>query len=277
MNIDRFIYDINLVFTLTAKDIYESCSVINNGRKRKIDYKNCITLYDLVNTFNQVYIKYLEDQDRIMECIRVYGKEVYYAYHSIDEKEDFCLLSLDAVEPYSNILEGDMAYIYLIKDNGEYRVSANNGLNRFNKDYKSNEIEIDIEEIKRLLDLIIKHDLFLESYRDLRSKFVFGNGTSVLFTDINGDINDRLNIMKLTFGNAYFNSTDYVEVIFRLGEELEISYEESKVTIDDEEVIDINRKIEIINRLISEIYINCDKLNNLYLNRDNEYTLRKKD
>ena len=36
MDLSCFVYDFNLVTTNTAKDVYESCSIINKGRKEKI-------------------------------------------------------------------------------------------------------------------------------------------------------------------------------------------------------------------------------------------------
>lgn len=147
----------------------------------------------------------------------------------------------------------------------------------FDKQYKSTRVDLDECSIISCLDFVKKHNLFLEGLRDLEEKFVFGNGTSVLFTKIDGDMFDKLSTFTLTFGNSYMNSTDYIEVKFRLGESLEIIYDESKVTMDDEEILDSEIKKKIINELISEIYINCDKLNGLYKQDNQEHILRKKE
>lgn len=277
MDLTSFIYDFNLVTTLTAKDVYERCDVINNGREKKIDYQNCITLYDLVETFNEAYKKFLEDKDEFKRCLDMYGEDVIYAYHSISKKEDFTFLCLDVLRPFTNVFDEKRAVVYLFKDKGEYKANATNDLNMFDKNYKNRRIDISEEDIKACLDIVEEHNLFLESLKDLKNKFVFGNGTTVVFTKIDGDMFDGLNTFTLTFGNAYFNTTDMIEIKIRLGETLEVLYDESKVTMDDEDIVELNEKVKIINELLSEIYINREKLVGLHKQVDEVNSLRKKD
>lgn len=275
MDLSTFIYDFNLVTTLTVKDIYEICSAINNGRKTKINYQNCISLYDLVEIFNKSYMKYMEDKDNLKNILSQLGKEIRYCHHTVSD--DFTSICLEVMETYPNIFSEKYSIVYFVNNDGNYYVSANNGKRMFDKQYKSTIVDLDECSIMSCLDLVKKHNLFLESLRDLEEKFVFGNGTSVLFTKIDGDMFDKLSTFTLTFGNSYMNSTDYIEVKFRLGESLEIVYDESKVTMNDEEILDSEIKKKIINELISEIYINCDKLNGLYKQDNPEHILRKKD
>lgn len=275
MNLNAFIYDFNLVTTGTVKDIYDSCFVINNGRKKKIDYQNCISLYDLIYIFNLAYIKYLEDKDSIKNILSQLGDDIRYCFHSVSK--DFNSLCLEVLKTYPNIFEEEYSIINFINSNDLYYVMANNGRRLFDKKYKSERVDLDSESISTCIDFVKKHNLLLECYRDLGNKFVFGNGTTVLFTKIDGDILDDLSTITLAFGNSYMNSTDYIEVKFKLGKKLEILYSESKVTMADEEVIDPNLKKNIINELISEIYINIDKLNGLFKQDKEEFVLRKKD
>lgn len=275
MDLSTFIYDFNLVTTLTVRDIYESCSAINNGRKIKINYQNCISLYGLVEIFNKSYMKYIEDKDNLKNILSQLGKEIRYCHHSVSD--DFTSICLEVFETYPNIFSEKYSIIYFVNNDGNYYVSANNGRRMFDKQYKSTRVDLDECSIISCLDFVKKHNLFLEGLRDLEEKFVFGNGTSVLFTKIDGDMFDKLSTFTLTFGNSYMNSTDYIEVKFRLGESLEIIYDESKVTMDDEEILDSEIKKKIINELISEIYINCDKLNGLYKQDNQEHILRKKE
>lgn len=275
MDLSTFIYDFNLVTTLTVRDIYECCSAINNGRKIKINYQNCISLYGLVEIFNKSYMKYIEDKDNFKNILSQLGKEIRYCHHSVSD--DFTSIYLEVFETYPNIFSEKYSIIYFVNNDGNYYVSANNGRRMFDKQYKSTRVDLDECSIISCLDFVKKHNLFLEGLRDLEEKFVFGNGTSVLFTKIDGDMFDKLSTFTLTFGNSYMNSTDYIEVKFRLGESLEIIYDESKVTMDDEEILDSEIKKKIINELISEIYINCDKLNGLYKQDNQEHILRKKE
>lgn len=236
MDLSNFIYDFNLVTTLTVRDIYESCSAINNGRKIKINYQNCISLYGLVEIFNKSYMKYIEDKDNFKNILSQLGKEIRYCHHSVSD--DFTSICLEVFETYPNIFSEKYSIVYFVNNDGNYYVSANNGRRMFDKQYKSTRVDLDECSIISCLDFAKKHNLFLEGLRDLEEKFVFGNGTSVLFTKIDGDMFDKLSTFTLTFGNSYMNSTDYIEVKFRLGESLEIIYDESKVTMDDEEILD---------------------------------------
>ncbi len=275
MNLRTFIYDFNLVTTLTVKDIYERCSAINGGRSTKINYRNCVSLYDLVETFNKSYMKYMEDNDNFKNILCQLGKEVRYCYHTMND--NFTAICLEVIEPSINIFDEKYSVIYFVNDCENYYVSANNGKRIFDNQYKSTRVNLDENSIISCLDFVKKNNLFLESLKDLEEKFVFGNGTTVLFTKIDGDMFDKLSTFTLTFGNSYMNSTDYIEVKFKLGERLEIIYDESKVTMDDKEVLDNVIKKEVINELISGIYINCDKLNGLYKQDETEHILRKKD
>lgn len=275
MDLSTFIYDFNLATTLTVNDIYERCSVINNGRSKKIDYHNSISLYDLVEMFNKSYMKYMEDKDTLKNLLSQLGKEIKYCHHIVND--DFTSICLEVIGTCPDIFSEEYSIVYFVNNFGNCYVSSNNVRRMFDEQYKSISVDLDETLIISCLDLVKKHNLFLESLRDLEEKFVFGNGTTVLFTKIEGDMFDKLTTFTLTFGNSYMNSTDYIEIKFRLGENLEVVYDESKVSMDDEEILDSETKKSIINELISEIYINCDKLNRLYKQDTPEHILRKKD
>ena len=65
MDLEGFIYEFNLVSTLTVKDVYEWACVLNNNTCKDIDYSNSISLYHLVESFYKLYILYKIDYDKL--------------------------------------------------------------------------------------------------------------------------------------------------------------------------------------------------------------------
>lgn len=275
MGLSRFIYDFNLFSTLTVADIYEGCSIINNGRVKEIDYGNCVSLYDVVERFNKSYLDFLKGSCQFREIISSLGEDVSYASHSVSD--DFISLCLDVSKPCSDIFDEAYAEVYLVNNCGNCYAFANNGRRRFDEGYKCNSVNVDSDSIGICLDIVKNNNLFLGAYRDLKNKFVFGNGTTVIFSKIEGELLDGLTTFTLTFGNSYMNSTDFIEVKFRLGENLEILYDESKVELGDEEITDMDKKREVIKELLSGIYVNSDKLNGLYKDSDSAKVYMKEE
>lgn len=276
MELTTFIYDFNLATTMTAKDVYERCQIINSGREREIDFKTSVSLYDMVDRFNTAYLAYTLESDEFKNILKSLGKEVIYGYHSISE--GFAWLILDVFDPSFEAFEGRQAIVNFINRNGdEYFVNTDNGERRFSKDFRSKGVDIEEERIKTCLDIVRCHNFFLEGFRELRNKFIFGNGTTVVFSKIDGDVLGELSTFTLTFGNSYMNSSDFIEVKFRLGEKLRILYGSSKVTLDDEEIKEKNEKKRIIDELLNGIYVNSDKLCSLYKVNLQEKILGKRD
>ena len=275
MDLSRFIYDFNLFSTQTVADIYEGCSIINNGRAKEINYGNCVSLYDVVERFNKSYLDFLKDSCQFREIIGSLGEDVSYALHSASD--DFISLCLDVSKPRFDIFDDEYAVVYFVNKCGNFYAFANNGRRIFDEGYKCNTANVDSDSVCNCLNVVKNNNLFLEAYKDLKSKFIFGNGTTVIFSKIGGSLLGELSTFTLTFGNSYMNSTDFIEVKFRLGESLEILYDESKVEIGDEEITDMDKKRKIIKELLSSIYVNSDKLNGLYKNNDSEKVYMKED
>ena len=112
------------------------------------------------------------------------------------------------------------------------------------------------------MDFVQKYNLFLESYYDLKNKFIYGDGTTVLFSRINGEIFDELKTFELSFGNVYFNSKDNINVIFNLGKNFSIDYDVSKVVLEQEEVKE--DKKESIDKLVNNLFVDSMRLTPMY-------------
>lgn len=274
MDLTNFIYDFNLSTTGTIKDVYEYCHVVNNGRKTQIDYTGSVSLYDVVDMFNNVYIAFLLDMGEFKNIISNLGREVIYGYHSISD--DFAFLALDVVNPHTNVFDGKDAIVNFISRNNEVYAMADNGKKLFDKGYRSKRVDISSESVQKCLSIVEKHHLFLESYENLRNKFIFGNGTTVIFSKIDGDIMKELSTFTISFGNSYMNTYDFIEVKIKLGDELIILYDESKVEIRSEEINDSEGKKKIIDKLLRSIFVNSDNLCSLYKLKESEKSLRKR-
>ncbi len=276
MDLTNFIYDFNLVTTLTVKDPYEVCTVINNGRKRDINYDDSVSLYDIVNKFNTAYLAYDLESEQLLDILKTLGREVLYGYHSISG--DFALLILEVIAPsFETFKDGNTIVNFVRRDGDDYFANVDNGKKRFSREFKSKGMDIEREKIKECLDIVRNNDLFLECFRELRNKFIFGNGTTVLFSKIDGEVFDKLSTFTLSFGNGYLNSNDFIEVKFKLGEKLRILYGSSKVTLDDEDIKNKEEKKRIIDELLDGLYMNCEYLCGLYRIKESEKALRKKD
>lgn len=275
MDLKDFIYDFNLVSTLTINDVCESCSVINNGRNRDINYQDCISLFEIVSMFNEEYLKYINDQKELKKIVSLLGRNVVYGNHGVSG--DFTFLLLGVYNPNQDVFDEDYGEVYIANKKDEYFVSVNNGRKWSDPKYKYKIASFNVDIIKRCLDIVSRNNLLLEGYRDLANKFVLGNGTTVVFTKIDGDVLDKLDTFTITFGNSFMNSSDYIEVKFKLGKTLEILYGDSRVVMHDKEINDLDRKKNIINELLSGIYVNSNKLSELYRCKDSEKVLVKEE
>ncbi len=262
MDLTNFIYDFNLATTCTTKDVKEECQIINEGRNVVINYDNCVSLYDIVERFNNSLLEFGKDKKEFKKILSSLGEKVVYGFHTVSD--EFTCLSLDVYNPAPEVFDESRAIVKFIDNDGTCYASANNGRNVFDQKYKSNSVQIDEEDVEACLGIVNKHDLFLESFRELQNKFVFGNGTTVVFTKIDDDILGKVTTFTLTFGNAYMNTSDFLEVKIRLGEHLEVLYGKSGVLMQDEEIKDIAEKKKIIDELLRGFYVNSDKLCVLY-------------
>ena len=83
MNLEKFIYEFNLASTMVAKDNVGWAYILNNKINKEIDYENSISFYNLVDSFNKLYLKFKNDYDKLdkwnlgkyIQVLDVYSKE----------------------------------------------------------------------------------------------------------------------------------------------------------------------------------------------------------
>ena len=70
MNFEKFIKEFNLVTTLTITDRKEFCRV--NPKFKETDYSNSINFYQLVESFNKLYLEFEKDYKEIKQGLGEY-------------------------------------------------------------------------------------------------------------------------------------------------------------------------------------------------------------
>ena len=277
MDIKRFLYDFNLASTKTTTSIEEQCIAVNSGCKLPINFENSTSFYDLVTQFNQAYQEFLPTLDVLKQILKKFGANTRYGY-SHQYENDQLSLAFEVINPYPSIFPEDWAAIYITKNGENIRAVASNNLPYADKRSKTIEVtSIEEEDLKTLMDIMGHHHLIVEAFAKFKNEFLFGNGTNVIFTKVEGEVFDKLKTFNLTFGNQFFNTTDYIEMKFRLGVPLEILYDESKIILHDQEITDKQEKIQLINEMHQEIYVNNSILPPLYDSKEEIKKLRKKE
>ena len=158
--------------------------------------KDTISLYDVVNFFNEEYISFYDDLKKLesMDCL-----DIVFDKYFIDlkgrETLKFFVYDLDGYE--------DKMYLYFKKDAFFYRAFINNGLpptdpRRILKNLPRNE-----ELVKGYLQLAKKYKQLLEAYKKLEICTIVEDDIIRIKTIISGEIFKQLN--SFSFYTSYYN------------------------------------------------------------------------
>lgn len=258
MDLEKFIYAFNLVTTLTVIDRSELRYLINKNISKEIDCSNSINFYQLVELFNKQYLHFKKDYEKLEKID--FGE--YIQFFNFVKTETSRYLGIYISSPNNDICDKGDTILYLLEENSAICSYITNDINPFDKDYYWEKVQLDNNLLKKYLDFVEKYELFLSGYYSLENKFIYGDGTTVLSSKINGDIFNKLEMFELHFGNLYFNTEDFINVFFKLGEEFIIDYDSSKVILEQKEILE-NKK-EVIDNLINNLFINRTKLAPMY-------------
>ena len=248
--LDKFIKEINLVFTNTIQAI-DFCRVGFDLEKEKVNYENAINLYKLVSSFNKLYLSFKKKYDDL-EKLQL-GKDLqilnFDKFTISDEK--YRILDIYINEP--SICEYDYTILNICEKNNHIYSFISNRINPFDKDFYKKNIKLDVDICKKYLDLFEKYQLLLETYKQLKNKFVYGDGINILCTKIDGDFLNKLTGFEISFGQGSFNTDYYVNLYLNLGENLNIDIDKSKIILDNQS---ITPNKENTNKLLKEVYVN---------------------
>ena len=260
MNLEKFIYEFNLASTMVAKDNVDWACILNNKINKEIDYENSISFYNLVDSFNKLYLKFKNDYNKLdkwnlgkYKVLDVYSKE--------GEEGLYRSLVIYIDEPDKMICDYDETLLYIVEKNEEIYGRITNNLNYFDKNYYNKKIDIDKNKASKYLDFFLRYKLFTDAYDFFKIRTIWGNGTTMIFSKICGDMFEEHCNFELSFGNCFFNYEDYIKVVFELGDELRINYNDSTVIFESKMVDD---KKDIIDMLVNNLYIHRCKLSMLY-------------
>lgn len=253
-NINEYIRELNLVYTDSAT--YRDFLAIDKDMSEvEINYKNSISLGNYISMFNDLYKSFREEYDSLKSLNL--GKEVVYINFSKWTAEaDYRCLSLYVREP--NMIKKKGTNLYLREIDGKIMPFATNNGNPIDKNYYRVDVNLDEDLCKQYLDLFEKYKLLLDLYAYARNGQLFGDGVRYIYTKVNDtniDFLDGLNKFELIFGVDYFSNDLYADIVFNLGDDLSINYEDSKLIVNN---ADMTLDKKLIDRLLNEIYLKQD-------------------
>ena len=265
MNIKDFEYRFNLASTHTAKDIQEWCDILSSGKERPLEMKNTISLYDFVSSFNKMYSNFKKDLASLKDYR--FGENISLAYYgeTYEENKRNALLMLYIDEPDKKLVDDENTFLQIWAKDNEYEAYVTNNINPLDKNSYYNKVNIDKEVMKKYLDFFKKYSSFIEAWENIRTLSIFGNGTSMMFLQADGDIMNELNKITLTFGNYYMNDAETFEIPVLLGDNITIDYDGS--VIRDSELEESN-KTEIVDDLLKNIYVHNKNISKIYENSE---------
>lgn len=262
--LDTVLKNFSLVFTntITTRDLHDVSFYLED---KEVNYDNSISLYDVVENFNKLYLSFKKEYDvldklEIGDSIEI-GKFVKYSrdnYRHID----IC------TNKKINSNKG-LAKIYLVEHNKEISSYITNDINAKDKDYYFYKIVLDEDKVKKYLDLFDKYSILLYLYHHFKQGMIYGDGIYTLFTKIkskNDNFLDDLVSFELSLSTNYYNSGDFIDVSINLGDNFGIN-NNSKMELDYHH-IDANEN-DFIN-VLKNIFINEKYLNTYWDRVDHE-------
>ena len=259
MDLKNFIYEFNLASTMTVKDREEWTDVLNNNISMDVDYTDSVSLYHLVDSFNQLYLKFKKDQESL-PGLGVVGDTRIVKYN-YSENNDYERLVFFVDNYYSDKrFKYGEGILYIERIDDVYKSYLTNGLLSFEEGFVRKYLSLSEDNMKKYLDFGCKYDVLIDGFNYFKNKQVFGNGTTMIFTKINGKLLSGIDTFEVSLGNIYFNYEDYVNIVFRLGDKLEIDYEHSKVKLNN--VLYEDERL-VIDELVKKIYVNINNLSSM--------------
>lgn len=259
MDLKNFIYEFNLASTMTVKDREEWTDVLNNNISMDVDYTDSVSLYHLVDSFNQLYLKFKKDQESLPGLVVVGDTRIVKYNYSENNDYERLVFFVDNYYSDKRFKYGE-GILYIERIDDVYKSYLTNGLLSFEEGFVRKYLSLSEDNMKKYLDFGCKYDVLIDGFNYFKNKQVFGNGTTMIFTKINGKLLSGIDTFEVSLGNIYFNYEDYVNIVFRLGDKLEIDYEHSKVKLNN--VLYEDERL-VIDELVKKIYVNINNLSSM--------------
>ena len=229
--------------------------------KEKVNYDNCVNLYDLVNKFNRLNLLFKKEYHKLDKLDLGKKVEVLDFNKSVINNDNYRVLTMCIDKP--TITNHSKTFLYLREVNGENSSFVTNGINRLDKDYYHEEINIDKEIVKKYLDLFEKYSLLLDLYDRFSNGLIFGDGTFSMYSKIESDNNnildqlDRFNI-DISF-SPFMSSGNHISLSVKMGDVISIDGKNSMIQLGDK-ILKGNKEIYL--KILKSIYLHGKYLNN---------------
>lgn len=253
-DLEKYIKECNLIFTntLTMSDF---CLVNFPGIENvKVNSEDCLTLFDLVSSFNKLYIRFKKECDKLEKLNLAEKMHVYkFGKFNVDDK-DYRVLIMYLDKP--TIIDRDSTILYLREIDGKIKPFITNDLNHFAKNYYCKNIKIDEHLAQDYLNLFEKYDVLLKFFRILNNCHLFGDGNNSLFVNIDncyGNLLEGLNKLYINIVCTYTNKEDFIKLVINLGENLEINYDNCQFVLNNQEK---EQNITDYDYVLKNLYIN---------------------
>ena len=221
------------------------------------DYKESISLYNLVNTFNKLLLSFKSEYTKL-EKLEL-GKEI----NIIDFiKNDNNLRIIDMILYKPNMVNDSYTHLYLRELNGvslpfitsDVNIHSDNG-------YYHEVIKIPAKLVKKYLDLFEKHELLFELYHYLKNNFIVNSESVNIHTRIDSVNNslDKITGIKIEIDNYYLQQEDHIDIKFDLENNLKVDLSESSIRLNNKSIkTNENTYLDILKNL----YISSRHLEN---------------
>ena len=247
-------FNIPLTNTLEREDFFR---IDYDLERIDINYNDCISLYDLINSFNKMHLAFKKEFSELEKLDL--GKEISVVDFTKYDDE-LRVLDLAVYKPKAS--NENYLYLYLREINGVSMPYITNDKGSIHSEnyYKSN-VKIPAKTVKKYLDLFEKYQVLFELYKHLKNKIVFNNGTHFLNTricSIDSNFLDEMDSFKVTLNASYHMMPgDHIDLSVNLGNIFGVSEEECNIIIGDE---DIEPTVELCTDILKRIYIHNNYL-----------------
>ena len=226
-NLEKSIKSFNLAFTDTLESA-DLTRVDFDPANIVINYDKCISLYDLIVSFNKMHSAFKKELDDLPKLDL--GKEVR-AMKFAKHESDMRYLELRVYGPY--MVNRNYIFLCLREILGKPLPYITNGQTIHSDDYFQETIKIPPKVVKGYLDLFDKYQLLFELYQHLRNKKIFDDFTYSLQTGIDSQDDNFFDQMTSFIVKLDNDSTDHIQIFVNLGdEELDVDLDESYINLD---------------------------------------------
>lgn len=254
---DNYIKKCNLAFTNTCnrKDFFYYNFDID---KKEVNYDSSISLFELVSSFNKLYLEFKEEYDKLEKLdlgdnVELINFNKYSVNDSNYRVSKFYISG-------SHLTTSSDTFLYLREINGKIKPFVTNDYHRSDKKYFYKDINLDREIAKKYLDLFEKYNSLLTIYDYLKYKRLFGDGSSSIFTVIDNhhsNLLKGLNTFRIIIGGDYVDTDFSFDLFVNLGKEFGLNKDKCKLFLDYKNT-PINK--DVFNEILNNLYINKEYL-----------------